>query len=408
MRRCPTICRLFLCFLGVVQVHGECAGQEPKLDKQRCPKPAEFAIVFSFGYAGDKMPADDAEFARLLTLIKEGGFNVVHCTYTDKRLELCKKHGVKMMVDLLAEQHHVFKAADKAQSLCEKLRQSADVWGYNIWNDNFGKTAAGRQRDVANVRQWDPTHPAYCGTYRTNGMGQLTNADIIGYYDFHWKRGTAQHFPHLLAYRDWSRQHDSWFYSWLSATSGQAGKGNFNRSLYSANTSIAFGSKGILWFLATDLMDAKKLTWTQLGQDIIKVNKEIQPLARELARLPLPSAIFSTPITRTMNNDPVADGKAVMPPGLTNHGFPEDAWLRPESGEFVLGISEHDEKRRTVFIANHNAYVEQTAALKLTKAAAVSQFKRAEGRWQPLEVREGAIRVQLQPGGGELLRFEMK
>src|SRR5262245_33836119 len=33
-----------------------------KLEKQRCPKPSEFAIVFSFGYAADLMPQDDGDF----------------------------------------------------------------------------------------------------------------------------------------------------------------------------------------------------------------------------------------------------------------------------------------------------------------------------------------------------------
>ena len=32
------------------------------LDKQRCPKPGEFALVFSFGYGSDTMPPEDARF----------------------------------------------------------------------------------------------------------------------------------------------------------------------------------------------------------------------------------------------------------------------------------------------------------------------------------------------------------
>ena len=119
------------------------------------------------------------------------------------------------------------------------LRNHPAVWGYNIWNDVFAKTAPGRKRDINSVREWDPTHPAFCGTYRTVGMNLLTNADIMGYYDFHWKRGTDQHFSNLLAYANWSRERDAWFCTWLSATSGEPGKGNFNRSLYSANTGIA-------------------------------------------------------------------------------------------------------------------------------------------------------------------------
>ncbi|KPK41761.1 MAG: hypothetical protein AMK72_14940 [Planctomycetes bacterium SM23_25] len=182
---------LAMCLIGAA------AGGEPA----RPPKPAEFANVFSFGYGSDEMPKDDARFDALLARIKAAGFNTIHCTYTGNRLALCRKHGVKMMVDLLAADtgHHVYKTVEIAKALCESLRGNPDLWGYNIWNDEFGKTGLGRLRDLANVRTWDPTHPAYCGTYRTHGMGHLTSADVFGYYDFHWRRGPEAHFPHLMA-----------------------------------------------------------------------------------------------------------------------------------------------------------------------------------------------------------------
>jgi hypothetical protein len=387
-------------------VADEAADEKAKLEKQRCPKPAEFALVFSFGYAGDLMPAEDERFEALLKKLEEGGFNVVHCTYTEPRLKLCRKHGVKMMIDLLAEQHHVYKSSDKAQAVCTRLKGNPDVWGYNIWNDTYAKTGEGRRRDVNTVRQWDPTHPAFSGTYRTIGMNHLVNADLFGYYDFHWKRGTGQHFPHLLAYWKWAGERDAWFYSWLSATSGQAGKGNFNRNLYSANTAIACGQKGILWFLATEMMNQQTQEWTALGQDIIKVNREVLPLSKELARIGLPAAIYSTPITRTLNNEPLpADQKETMPPGLEKNGFPKDFWIQPAGGEFLLGLFKDEQKRDLAFLANHNPYAEQKVTLKLTKAVPASLFNRKAGKWQPLEATAGMVSLPLDPGGGELVRF---
>jgi hypothetical protein len=375
-----------------------------KLEKQRCPKPTEFALVFSHGYVGDKMPKDDASFEDLLKKIKAADFNVIHCPYTDKRLELCKKHGIKMMVDLLFAEHHIYQNPEKAKALCEKLKGNPDVWGYNIWNDNFGKTVEGRKRDINNVRTWDPTHPAFSGTYRANGMNGLTNPDIFGYYDFHWKRGTKYHFPHMLAYSNWAKERDAWFYTWLSATSGLSGKGNYNRSLWSANTGIACGLKGIMWFLGDDLM--KNNEWTENGQDIIKVHREIAPLRKELVKLQNPTAIYTTAITKTMNNDPVPDMKKnVYPVGLESRAFPADFWLQPSRGEFIVGVCQDDQKRDCVFVANNNAYAEQQAVLKFAREGKVEIFNRKESRWQPAELREGAVQITLTPGGGELLRF---
>ncbi|MBI3821899.1 MAG: hypothetical protein HY289_04370 [Planctomycetes bacterium] len=382
------------------------AQPDDKLDKQRCAKPAEFALVFSYGYSADKMPAEDERFEDLLKRIKDAGFNVIHCPHADKRLALCKKHGVKMMVDLLIENHHVYKNPKGAEALCAKLRDNADVWGYNIWNDPFGKSVEGRLRDIRNVRTWDPTHPAFCGTYRTVGMKGLSNPDVFGYYDFHWKRGTAQHFPHLLAYSAWAKERDAVFYTWLSCTSGLPGKGNFNRSLYSANTGIACGLRGILWFLADDMIDRKTHEWTEIGRDIIRVQRQIGPLAKELTKLSHPTAIYTTTIRTTLNNERIKDGPT-MPPGLTGHAFPKDFWLQPMAGEFLLGVFQDDAKRDAIFVANHNAYLEQQVTLRMTKdVGKVRVFNRTGRQWELLDSTNGQFNVQLAPGAGELLRFE--
>lgn len=378
-----------------------------KLEKQRCPKPAEFAIVFSFGYAGDDMPKEAEKLESLLKKIKEGGFNTIHCTYSPARLELCKKHKVKMMVHLLADEHHVYKSPEKAKEVCEKLRDNPDVWGYNIWNDTFAKTGAGRRRDVNSVRKWDPTHPAYSGTYRTAGMSGLTNADLIGYYDFHWKRGIGQHFPHLLAFEKWAHDRDAWFYTWLATTSGIPGKGNYNRSLYSANTLIACGGKGILWFLGTEMMKRETQEWTEVGRDIVKVNQQIHPLAKEIASVGNPVAIYSTPITKTPNNEALPDKKAEMlPGGLEKQAVPKDFWLQPVSGEFVFGVFKGGAKREVVFLANHNAYQEQKVVMKVVGGKTGALFRREETKWEKLGIKDGMLRFNLEPGGGELLRFE--
>jgi hypothetical protein len=394
--------------LPVLLVASPCLAETDtvRLENQRAPKPVELAFVFSLGYAGDAMPREEERFEKLLPTIKEAGFNVVHCTYTDARLALCKKQGIRMMIDLLTPEHHVYKAPEKAEALCRMLRSNPDIWGYNVWNDQIAKSGEGRRRDVNNVRGWDATHPIFCGTYRTSGMNHIVNADVLGYYDFHWKRGIDQHFPHLLAYSSWAKERDACFYSWLSASSGRAGKGNFNRNLWSANTGLACGLKGILWFLGTDLMNPNTLEWSDAGQDIRKVHEQIAPLGKELAALGLPLAVHSTVVTRTPNNDPLpGEMKERMPRGLEKHAFPKDYWLQPAGGEFILGAFQDARKRDVIFLANHNAYVDQRVVLRSTRPGPVSLFDRKMKRWKSLELSDGKIVLKLDPAAGELLRF---
>jgi hypothetical protein len=390
-------------WLGCISpAHGQVPQEEP-------PRPGRFALVFSFGYGGDLMPKDDAAFDKLLGEIKKAGFNTIHCTYTEKRLDRCRKHDMQMMVDLLADEHHVYKSPEKAKAVCEKLKGDAAVWGYNVWNDVYRKTTPGRIRDLESVRAWDPTHPAYTGTYRTDGMRGLTNPDIFGYYDFHWKRGLDQHFPHLLAYHGWAKEKDAWFYSWLAVGSGIPGKGNFNRSLWSANTAIACGQKGILWFLATDLINKDTLAWTETGNDIARVNRTIAPLAAELTQFGNPVAIYSTTVTKTPNNDPLAgDPKERLPVGLEKNAFPASCWIQPVRGEFLAGQFRHPEKRQAAYayVANHNAYAEQDVALRLMNLKKASRFDRATGQWETLKAEGDLVAFRLPPAGAELLRFE--
>ncbi len=369
-------------------------------ERQRAPKPSAVALVFSAGYAGDHLPKDDARFEKLLIAIKAGGFNTVHTTYTKARVALCKKHGVKLMVDLLAPEHHVYNSPEKCKTVCEALKGEAAVWGYNIWNDPVRKTSPGRQRDILNVRKWDPTHPAYSGTYRTDGMGSITAADVIGYYDFHWKRGLGQHLPHTARFLGWAREREAWWGCWLSATSGIAGKGNFNRSLYSANTALASGCKVILWFLATDLMDLDRLEWKEAGKDILKVHAEIAPLCAEMARLGLPKAVYSTPATKTANNEAIP--AAALPGGTT--AFPKGLWLTVSAGEVLVG-DYAGEKPGVVFVANHNAYAGQAVELRVKDGTKAELFGRKESKWLPLEAKGGVVKFRLAPAGGELVRF---
>jgi len=378
-----------------------------KLMKQRCPKPAEFALVFSFGYGGDHMPKDDAKFEELLERIKEHGFNVIHTSYTDKRLELCKKHGVKLMVDFLdVENHHVYKSADKAKTVAEKLRGNPSVWGYNIWNDHCAGKEAGRERDINTVRGWDPTHPAYSGGCANDNNRIFTNADVMGYYDFHWERGIHLHFPHLLFYLGGAKQHDFYPYTWLSWRPYKYSD-HYHRSLWSANTCIACGVKGIMWFLGSGFMDQNSLQWKGGKTHVLDVHKEIVPLREQIMKIGLPAAVYSTKITKTNENGDLPKGKTeMMPPGLEKNAFPKDFWIQPTSGEFLMGVFQDDEKRDAIFVANHNSQAAQKVTLKLAKPVKASLFDRKQGKWIGLEVKGGAVSFDLGKAAGELIRFE--
>jgi serine/threonine protein kinase len=408
---------LFLTFGGNSPASGVPAEQQPKntlptrdekADRLRAPKPTEFASIFALDR--NHLPEDDDTFDRIVQKLKAANFNVIYCAYSDARLNVCKKHDIKLMVDLLEPEHHVSKSPDAAKMLCNKLRGEPAVWGYNIWNDPIGNTATLRRRDIANVREWDPTHPMFCGTERTADMEDITNADAIGFYDYHWKQDRDKHFTHLVRFASWANERDALVMRWVGAETGTPGAGNMKRARYTHSTSIACGVKGVMWFIGNRQINLKTLELTQLGKDAAEVNRCVVPLRTEIMKIGNPIAIYSTEITRTANNEALPDGKkSMMPPGLEQNSFPSYFWVEPTSGEFVCGVfkdrSDEASPDRLV-IANHNAFLPQDVVLTLTTPHKVWIFSRTSAKWEPLKVQDGTVGFRLAAGGGELLKFE--
>jgi len=372
-------------------------------------RPGSYLAIFINGYGGDHLPREAEKFDKLLTAItREGHFNAILCQYSPEREELCRKHGAAMVVDLLADPH-VYKSPDPCQALLKRLRGNATVAAYHLWSDRFGSTGPGRARNIDNVHAWDPTHATFSGTYKADGIGYLAKSDFVSYYDFSWKRGPDKNFPHLLAAWKAASAHDGRLGRYCESDAGLAGKGNPNRLLYIQTTSIACGLRAAMWHIGSRIMNMETFRFNQYGLDLASVNAYLKPMREEIAKIGLPKAIYSTPITMDANHRPVEakDGKQPMPPGLENHAFPGDFWIQPAGGEFVMGVSKYDGGGKdVVFIANHDAYGEQNVVLKLGRAAKPRLFNRATGKYEPLTISDGKISFKLDPAGGAIVLFE--
>jgi len=399
------------CLVVLTAVAMVTAADDRPIDKkaQASRRLKTYIAIFINGYSGDPMPAEPAEFEKLLKAITvEGHFNAVLCKYTPQREALCKKYKVLMVVDLLADGLHVYRNPKECEALLKKLRGNETIAAYHLWADRFGKTGAGRARDINNVHKWDPTHATYSGTYKNYGVNYLARSDFVSYYDFSWKRGPHKNFPHLLSAWKAAATHDNRLGRYCETDAGLAGKGNPNRLLYIQTTSIACGLRGAMWHIGSRIMNMKTFEFNQYGKDLAKVNAYIEPMRREIAKIGLPRAIYSTPWTIDWNHRPVLqkEGQPAMPPGLENNPFPKDFYIQPAGGEFVMGVSKYDSTDKdVVFIANHDAYGEQDVKLKLTKSAKPHIFNRKTGKYDLLQITGGAVVFKLDPAGGAIVLF---
>ncbi len=375
----------------------------PNLRAEPAALPESFPIVFTFGYGSDDLfPKDEETYEKLIAKVKAAGFTTILGSYEPWKHAICKKHGLDYVVNLLTDEHHVYKNLEGAEALCRKLRGDKTIWGYHLYSDMNSKTAAGRSRDIDNVHKWDPTHPTFVGSYKLGGNSRLANPDVHAYYDFHWQRGPHKNFPHLVQASKIAKDKSCYFYRWMRVSSARPG--NPDRIRYTVNTSIACGLKGVFWFLGQEMMDRRAWDWNGYGGDVAKVNLEVVKLGPELMKLGNVEAIYSTPTSVTEKGREKDPKAPPVPPPLT--ALPDDSWFKVEAGEAVIGHFKDPDGNDALFFANHNAHGPQQMRVAFSrKPKIVALFDRTTGKYAKHSLKKGAVEFEIGNGGGELLKL---
>lgn len=366
-----------------------------------------FSFVLSAGYGGvDHLPQDPVVFENLLVNMKEAGFNVLHGVHRKWRADLCRQHGVRLMVDVLAWKEGAETdirrgepQRDRVRAICREARDDPAIWGYNLWNerlDFFGRPdGKGVEEYLALLRKWDPSHPVWVGTYRNYFLDRLPGSPgVFGYYDYHWQRGMGYHFPHLDWYRRLAAERVGSIGRWVMGS-------DYARNAYTLHTSIAFGLKTVIWFIGGPFDEKGDVDPSHRFHHLVRLGRETKPLYRELSRIGRPVRVVSTPTTRTPDDREKEPG---VPPPLA--APPADSWLEIESGEAVVGMFRYPTGEDGLWIANHNAMAGQSLRLRIRREGpiAVEIFDRRTESWRPLPQDGETFVMELAPAGGELVR----
>jgi hypothetical protein len=367
-----------------------------KQKQQRAVK--QFSMIFNYGYAGDNFPTDAAQFEKVILGVKNANFNAVLCKYEDWRAEICKKHGIKIMADLLVGGQHVYKDVEGCKALCEKLRGNDVVMGYHLWSDRVGSRVAGRVRDSNNVHSWDPTHLTYVGTYKVGGNASLAGVDVHGYYDEHAQRGG--HFPHLMAAWAASKKIEASFFRYIFY--GRQYGNRPNRTSYTVATSIAFGLKGFLPHYLGGTINKTNGALDLHGNNFKEMNGAYTKVGPELIKIGIPTAVYSTPITMSWRKHDVPNTNT-DPAAVGLQPIPDDYAVQVKQGDAVFGVFDYDKQRQAVWFANHNAYNSQEMKVAFAGAKKVSLFDRVKGKWNELVLADGVASFTIPGGVGELV-----
>ncbi|WP_437186852.1 hypothetical protein SH668x_000217 [Planctomicrobium sp. SH668] len=351
-------------------------------------RPTEFANVFALPYAiSDEYPQDPAEFERMLTLLKSAGFNTVYCPFTEWRHELFKKHGMKMMIDVLIwkgpVQNDIRKEDQRVrlEEICKQVKGSDAVWGYNLWNErlDFMGPASGVDTYISLIRSWDDTHPIWVGTYRNYFADSYKfKPGMNSWYDYHWERGLHWNFSNLKYYRDLSMKRESAMGRWL-------GIDGWDKDLYTLNTSIAYGLKAGMWFIGGPYKAREPDLQKRWDPDshLIRLGQHLRPRYQLIGEMGPAVEVYCTPTTRTPDNKEKESG---IPDSATP--FPEEHWFRVAQGEAVVGFFDHPDGSEIAYVASLRAFEPQDLHFEFHPEAGVTRqvevLDLATGNWTPI------------------------
>jgi hypothetical protein len=359
-------------------------------------KMPEFLISFWGG------PQDDATAQAIV----QASFNTVMCK--PDKLELCRKHGLKTLL------------FDATPELAARLRDDASVWGYCLQDEPGDERFPALAKAVAAFREADPNHPAYINLGwkpcpRT--FVETVRPQVLS-YDEYWWWWKGDYFPMLEEFRDVSRSAGIPLLCWVEANTGpdsEVGKGlihppdNPQKLRYSVYCALAYGVKGLQWFVDRLIFDGAKLTPS--GNDVAAINAELKRLG------PVLMGLRSLDVYHC-STEPVPKNTRMLP---------HHHWIQTATPETLLGTFKDAEGTDYVMVVNRKVDKDQPAVVRFARAITnVERFDKQKGLWTKLDLvnaeqfdkreewaklfalrRRGrlAVELTLSAGDGELLRI---
>ena len=257
----------------------------------------EFMISF-WGGPGHSRHSASAEACA------QAGFNTVMCK--PDVFEECRKHGLKALL---------FGATPE---MAAKFRDDEAVWGYVLQdepgNDRFPALA---ERAKA-FRRSDPNHPAYINLgwkAPTRTFVEMPQPKVLS-YDAYWWWRKGGYFDMLEEYRIVAQCVGIPLICWVEVNAGPDGEvgggktllaDNLQRLRLSLYCALAYGVKGIQWFVGGLIFDGSELT--PPGKGVAVLNAEPQRLGPTLLKFRSVD-VFHTP------------GPALAPDITIGHGEP--------------------------------------------------------------------------------------
>lgn len=325
---------------------------------------------------------------------RDAHFNTVMAA-ADK-LEMCGRYGLKAIV------------MSATPEIASQNKDNPNVWGWFVRDEPKEAEYEATAVPVAALHNADPNHPAYVNmvsSYEVDSYLKTVNPRIMSYDYYQWWWGTFMQFFFLDKYRRAAEQQGVPLIVWVEANAdpkweyGKPGAGylpdNAAKLRQSVFTALAYGAKGIQWFVEPLVFKSapdKSGLLPELspaGEDIAKINAELSALGPELMKLKCTGVFHTVPYVYEKKPMPL-----------------KDRWASASGKNITVGMFTDGSGGRYAMVVNRDITMKSEATLNFEgKANKISRFDRWKRQWVE-ESTGDTVKMELNPGDGELVRVE--
>jgi hypothetical protein len=361
----------------------------------------EFLILHSYGWPAEQVTGRlDARSAQR---IAGAHYNTVMCT--EAELELVAKAGLRCLLIGRSQGAPDWKGESVSTAVASRLASNPAVWGYYLMdepdNSNARRGALFPQlaEKVTAFGAADPNHVAWINVSSATGRFlddymSVVRPGLLSFDLYRWWARESDWWRGLEAHRDAALRAGVPMIVWIESNTSEKRfnahlpppRDNATKLRWSVYTSLAYGSKGVQWFLGS------------VDDDISALNAELSAMGPTLVNL------RSTHVFHTS--------------GVPREGLqlPDSSWYSSNARDLLIGefASRGEPDATYLLIANKSIDGDADPMLEFRgrNVVAVEEVSRTSTGRTPLPTEQQAgvtrVRLHLGAGDGRLIRVQAR
>jgi len=348
--------------------------------------------------------------------VSGAGFNTI--IWSSDKLDLCKKYGLKVMVE------------NPTPELAAKVSKHPALWGYYITDEPYPESTFVSLADkFRSLEKADSGHPPFINMLSTTGDFLRTYMDVVKppilSWDFYqWSWGIDRYYEKLEQFREASLFAGVPLTCCIETNSNPIShkdedysSDNLQKLRLSVYSSLAYGLKGIHWFHGSGIFKPGTYELAKNGKDIALLNAELKIIGPELINF-RSADVFNTPPLPAGTREAYKEHWIQITgekncEGLILGTFKnknKTSYMEKSETDYFMVVNRDYRNTQQVVVRFHSKWLGIAPWNKpKTISRSVDKFDRVSGKWVQINSSAAVGFIFfIKPGDGELFRVVTK